>query len=442
MTIRRIALLSTCLLLARPAWAQEPPAAEPAAQEQPAAEAPAEAPAAEEKPAEEKPAEEKPAEEKPAEEKSAEEKPAEEKPAEEKPAEEKPAEEKPAEEKPAEEKPAEEKPAEEKPAEEKPAEEKAPVDPGTTKGEVVLEGLNNPCGLAFQPETATLFIADSGNHKVVKLVDGKAVDAITDFPGDVYGKGPMVNIGPLGLLFLDKNTLVVGGGGLPDGEELLRVYSLPEDGSAIKADAMSASFPLAATDELKGEGNFYAMAATGDGIYVTCNGDDTKGWVSKATVSGNTVSGYERYLATKEATEVDAPVGITISPDGYLVVGQMGEINVPGDSLITFYDAASKEMLLNVKTGLHDIAAVVYSKRGQMYVLDYAWADSTQGGLFQVLEDTSSDTGVRTKKITALDKPTAMVFDASGNLFVTVIGVAADGNSQGQLIKIPASAGL
>ncbi|MEO8270775.1 MAG: hypothetical protein ABI557_13715 [Aureliella sp.] len=432
MTIRRIALLSTCLLLARPAWAQEPPAAEQPAQEQPAAESAAAQPPPVEAPAEPAPAEPAPAE--PAAEEA--------KPQEQPPTEEKPAEAPAAEEKPAEEKPAEEKPAETPAAEEKPAEEKAPVDPGTTKGEVVLEGLNNPCGLAIQPETATLFIADSGNHKIVKFVDGKAVDAITDFPGDVYGKGPMVNIGPLGLLFLDKNTLVVGGGGLPDGEELLRVYTLPEDGSAIKADAMSASFPLAASDELKGEGNFYALAATGDGIYVTCNGDDTKGWVSKATISGNTVSGYERYLATKEATEVDAPVGITTSPDGYLVVGQMGEINVPGDSLITFYDAASKEMLLNVKTGLHDIAAVTYSKRGQMYVLDYAWADSTQGGLFQVLEDTESETGVRTKKITALDKPTAMVFDASGNLYVTVIGVATDASSQGQLIKIPASAGL
>ncbi len=97
---------------------------------------------------------------------------------------------------------------------------------------------------------------------------------------------------------------------------------------------------------------------------------------------------------------------------------------------------------MNVKTGLNDIAAVAYSKRGQMYVLDYAWADPTLGGLFQVLEDTKSDTGVRTKKITSLDKPTAMVFDASGNLYVTVIGVAADANSQGQLVKIPASAGL
>ncbi len=331
---------------------------------------------------------------------------------------------------------------EEKATEDQPEDQPAVADYSIAKGEVVLEGLNNPSGLAIQPETAALFVADSGNHKIVKFVDGKSEDAITDFPGDVYGKGPMVNIGPLGLLFLDKNTLVVGGGGLPDGQELLRVYELPEDGKAIKADAMKSSFKLEETDDVKGEGNFYALASTGDAIYVTCNGDDTKGWVSKATVKDHTVEDYQRYLATKEATEVDAPVGIAISPDGYLVVGQMGEINVPGDSLITFYDADSKEMLLNLKTGLHDIGAVAYSKRGQMYVLDYAWADPTQGGLFQILEDEKSDSGMRTKKITKLDKPTAMVFDASGNLFVTVIGEAADANSKGQLIKIPASAGL
>ncbi len=419
MIITRFTILLACLTFALPSVAQEEKA-EPAEAAQTAKTEDAKA---EDKP-EANQEEAKPGADKKSDEKKADDKPAtEEKPA----AKEK---ETSAEEK----KPA----AEEKPAEEKPA----VVDDSIAKGEVVLEGLNNPCGMAFQPETATLFIADSGNHKIVKLVDGKAEDVITDFPADVYGKGPMVNIGPLGLLFLDKNTLVIGGGGLPDGQELLRVYTLPEDGKPIKADAMHASFNLAETDDLKGEGNFYALATTGDAIYVTCNGDDTKGWVSKATVKGNTVEGYERYLATKEATEVDAPVGIAVSPDGYLVVGQMGEINVPGDSLITFYDAASKEMLLNVKTGLHDIAAIAYSKRGQMYVLDYAWADASQGGLFQIIEDEKSDTGVRTKKITKLDKPTAMAFDSSGNLFVTVVGEATDANSKGQLIKIPASAGL
>ena len=494
-TIRLVVLLSACLFIALPAWAQEKPAAEKPAAEKPAtteAQPPAEDKAAEDKAAAEKAATEKAAAEKAAKDKAAKDKAAAEKAAKEKAAAEKAAKEKAAAEKAAKEKAAAEMAAKEKAAKEKAAAEmaakekaakdkaaadmaakdkaakdkaaadkaakekadkemaakekaateKAPVDPGTTQGKVVLEGLNNPSGLAIQPETATLFIADSGNHKIVKVVDDKAVDVITDFPKDVYGKGPMVNIGPLGLLFLDKNTLVVGGGGLPDGEELLRVYTLPEDGKPIKADAMSASFPLPAAGDVLGEGNFYALAASGDGIYVTSNGDDAKGWVAKATFSGNKVSGFERYLATKEATGVDAPVGITVSPDGYLVVTQMGEVDASKDSLVTFYDAASKEMLLNVKTGLHDLAAIAYSKRGQMYVLDYSWADPTQGGLFQVLEDKTQDSGVRTKKITALDKPTAMVFDASGNLFITALGEAADGNSQGKLIQIPASAGL
>ena len=205
---------------------------------------------------------------------------------------------------------------------------------------------------------------------------------------------------------------------------------------------MKASFNLPATEEIKGEGNFYALAATPEAIYVTCNGDDTKGWVSKATLEGTIVKGYERYLATKEATEVDAPVGITVSPEGYLVVGQMGEISIEGDSLITFYDAAKGEMLLNLQTGLHDICSVAYSPRGQMYVLDYAWIDTTQGGLFQVLEDNESETGMKTKKIMSLDKPTAMVFDGDGNLYVTVIGEAEDANSKGQLIHVSTEAGL
>ena len=107
-----------------------------------------------------------------------------------------------------------------------------------------------------------MFVSDSGAGKVIRVEDGKAVDVITDFPIDVYGKGPKYNIGPLGLVFLDKGRLVVGGGGLADGEELLRIYDLEE--SAIKADKMASSFKLEATDDIKGEGNFYGVAATKD----------------------------------------------------------------------------------------------------------------------------------------------------------------------------------
>ena len=320
------------------------------------------------------------------------------------------------------------------PAAEVKPEAKPEVKAGESKGRPVLSDLDNPTGIAIQPETGIVFVSNSGASQVIKVVNGKAEPVITDFPVDVYGKGPNYNIGPLGLLFLDKKTLVVGGGGLVDGQDLLRVYELPEDGKPIKADAMKASFPLIESGELKGEGNFYALAATPDAIFVTCNGDDTKGWISRATLKGTEVGPFERYLATKEATQVDAPVGITMSPKGnYLVVGQMGEITVPNDGLLTFYDVTSKETLLNLKTNLHDITAVAYSPRGQLYVLDFAWADTTQGGLFQILEDKSAESGMRTKKITALDKPTAMAFDADGALYITVIGE----EKKGQLIQIP-----
>jgi DNA-binding beta-propeller fold protein YncE len=299
--------------------------------------------------------------------------------------------------------------------------------------ETVVEGLDNPAGIAIQPETGVVFVSDSGASRIVKIVDGKAEPVITDFPVDIYGKGPKYNIGPLGLLFLDQNTLVVGGGGLPDGEEMLRVYDLKDWKEPIKADQMKASFKLEAEGELKGEGNFYALAATPDAIYITSNGDDTKGWVARAPYKGSEVTGFERYLATKEAVEVDAPVGVTISPKGHLVIGQMGEVNIPGDSLLTFYDANSKEKLLNLETGLHDITALAYSPRGQLYALDFAWPDTTQGGLFQLLEDKENkDTKLRTKKIKGLDKPTAMAFDSEGALYVTVIGE----EKMGKLLKI------
>jgi DNA-binding beta-propeller fold protein YncE len=87
------------------------------------------------------------------------------------------------------------------------------------KVETVIGGLSNPCGVAVQPETGHVFVADSAAGRVIRIVDGKAQDVITGFPKDVFGKGPFYDVGPLGLVFLDKTTLVVGDGGFKDGEE-------------------------------------------------------------------------------------------------------------------------------------------------------------------------------------------------------------------------------
>lgn len=311
------------------------------------------------------------------------------------------------------------------------------------KVDKVLENLDNPCGVAIQPETNTIFVAESGAGRVIRVIDGKAQDVITDFPMDVYGEGPKYNIGPLGLTFLDKNTLVVGGGGNPDGEELIRIYTVPEqDEDAINADAMKASTgPLVAEGDVVGEGNFYSVVANEGAIYATCNGDDAKGWISRADRKSK-LGELTKFIATKEQVHVDAPVGLTISPDGHLVVGQMGEITAETDSLLTFYGSANGKMLLNLETGLRDITALCYSNgSGQLYAIDFAWADTSKGGLFRMDgEGSGKNQTCKAVKVTTLDKPTAMVAATDNSLYVTILGTAKkdakEGEKPGRLLRI------
>lgn len=306
----------------------------------------------------------------------------------------------------------------------------------------VLEGLDNPCGVAVQPETGHVFVSDSGAGKVIRIVDGKPQDVIVGFKIDIYGKGPMYNIGPLGLAFLNKDTLIVGGGDLPDGEEQLRTFTVPAPGAEpVSVEDATSSAGLPPEEELKGEGNFYALVVSkgGDAVYVTSNGDDTKGWVAKATIKDGKLGEFQRFIATKEAVEIDAPVGATFSSAGHLVIGQMGEINVPQDGMLTFYNPKDGKMLLNLPTNLYDITALAYSPKGQLLALDFAWMKTDEGGLFNLVEvKKERKQGVEARKVVALDKPSAMAFATDGSLYVTVFGTAEEGSEKkpGSLLRI------
>jgi len=315
------------------------------------------------------------------------------------------------------------------------------------KPETVTGGLINPCGVAVQPKTGHVFVSDSANGRVIRIVDGKPQDVITGSPKDVYGKGPMYDIGPLGLAFIDENTLVVGDGGFKDGEEYVRIYTVPAAGKAaidFDKDAKAKLGPLPGEgDAVKPEGNLYGVAVTDTAIYVTCNGDDTKGWVSKATIDGTKYGKLERYLPTKEAVEVDAPVGITISPRGEIVVGQMGEVNKPKDSLLTFYSAKTGKKILNLETGLYDITGLAYSpKTGLLYATDFAWMAGSEGGLYRLdSEGKEGSQTVKATKIASLDKATALAFAPDGTLYVTLVGPKKEGDNaskEGSLVKFAA----
>ena len=339
-----------------------------------------------------------------------------------------------------EEKPAETKPAETKPAETKPAETK-PAEP-TTK--LLIIHLDNPSGVTVHPTTGHVFVSSrQGIFRWAPITPNKVYLEIEGFPTDVYGKGPKYNIGPLGVSLWGTDRLIVPDGSQPDGDELVRIYKIADDLPAKPRKAAETEFalgPIKGNPEAnyKGEGNYYASVVWNDTIYVTANGDDTKGWIVGSKIVDGKPAELTGLIATKEATQVDAPVAITTTPDGSsLVVGQMGEVNVPGDSLLTYYDKEGK-LTKNLKTGLNDITGLAYSpKTGKLYATDFAWAEEIKanGGLFELVIEGDE---VKPKKILSLDRPTALAFDKEGALYLTVFGTGKDTGEKpsGGLIRL------
>lgn len=307
----------------------------------------------------------------------------------------------------------------------------------------VATNLDNPSGVVVHSGTGHIFVAaHDGVHRITPK--GKKNERVklevSGFPTDIYGKGPKYEIGPLGVAFLDDSHLVVGDGSRKDGSELIRIYKVGETAPDKPQKEDGAVYTLGpigpSEDSPKGEGNFYGIAVGAGAIFSSSNGDDTKGWVLKAAIEGGKPGKLTPFIKTKVATGVDAPVGVTFSPNGeQLVVSQMGEMNVPKDSLLTCYNPKSGELIKKYKTGLHDIAGVAYHpKSGKLYAVDYAWIKNEDGGLFEL--EVAGDE-VKATKIASLDRPSALAFDKKGNLYVTVFGWGK--NKKGAVVRFAAS---
>ncbi len=294
-----------------------------------------------------------------------------------------------------------------------------------------MTNLENPSGIAVHAKSGHVFVASKyGVYRYDPKGHGVSIE-ISGYPTDIYGKGPMYDIGPLGLDFFE-DTLIVGDGSRPDGEEVLRTYKIadaPSDMPTPEGNAEKTLGPIKEGNDTalnekttKPEGNFYDVAVGEKGVFVTSNGDDTKGWIHKIEITdGKLGDKLVPTIATKTDVQVDAPVPIEFSADkSKLYVGQMGEINVPNDSLLLEYDPNTGELTKQYQLGLHDPAGLAISPKTQkIYVTDFAWAKPEEGGLFEVTIEGDKAT---TKKIMQFDKPTALAFDKDGKLYVAVIG--------------------
>ena len=293
---------------------------------------------------------------------------------------------------------------------------------------VVSSNLKNPCGIAIRPVTGEVYIADTGRGRVVELQQDSIKDVVTGFPIEEFELDREIVLGPVSLLFKNRNRLIVGTGGAPDGEDSIMVFDLEKLGrEPFEAGKDNESvLKLEATGDEPAEGDFFAMAATRNQLYVSCHGSD-KGWIATADLIADEVQDLKRYLPTAIKSGMPGPGGIAISPEGHLVVSQMGKRDEAGDSTLCFYNDKGK-LLDKFETGLNDIVALAYGpKNGNLYALDFSWVDPNKGGLYKLVA-VDSKVGCEAVLVAKLPRPTSMAFDQSGRLWVTVCGIP-DANS-------------
>jgi hypothetical protein len=198
--------------------------------------------------------------------------------------------------------------------------------------------------------------------------------------------------------------------------------------------------PDVGTGIVAAAGDVYGVATSKAAVFITCHGDGRSGWVARSEYSRGTRFRPLRRFPAAGAAPIKAPAGVTISPRGEVVIGQMGEAGPQRDSRLSFFNANTGKQLLDLETGLYDVAALAYSRMGNLYALDIAWSDEKAGGLFRLDAARESNApSIRAVQIAPLERPTAMAFAPDGTLYVTLLGVAEEkpGENSGKLMKFP-----
>ncbi len=289
---------------------------------------------------------------------------------------------------------------------------------------VISSNLKNPCGIAIRPITGEVLVADTGRGRIIEVDKDRFEEVIVNFPIAEFELDRGIVLGPLSLAFRDRNSLMVGTGGSADGRDGIMFFDLGELGNEPfdASEDVVETLVLEENDDGPAEGDFSAMAREKKGVFVVTHNESQQGWVSRADFVANTTVNFRRLIPTNKLAKTPNPGGITISPDGFVVVAQMGKRDEPGDSELCFYSPAG-ELLDKFPTGLNDVVALAYGPRkGRLFALDFSWEDPSKGGLYKLVAVDSVE-GCEAVLVAKLDRPTSMTFDQNGNLWVTVCGL-------------------
>ncbi len=303
--------------------------------------------------------------------------------------------------------------------------------------EVHATGFVNPRGIAFRSD-GSMFVAEAGfggaqsvevgrekPHQIGKTGQVTRLSVGLDRFSMAYGIPSIVTavgeeVGPSALAFIDDTLyLLTASGGWDVGDPSYNsgVFRLTPDGRLDKVfdytEYVKANPSRSRREDPRADvpyGMPYGLAALGGKLYTTDGNQEQVFEIDPATGAVRVVAEYPRSNR--------ALTGVSAGPDGALYVaefaaGKVTRVGLDG----TIADAATK-----VRTPI----AVAFDPQGVMYVLEYT------GRLLRAAPVGEEQKDVL---IEGLNKPTAMAFDAAGNLFVAVNGHAAS-HGEGQIIRV------
>lgn len=317
---------------------------------------------------------------------------------------------------------------------------------GKYRTEVIAKGLDTPCGLAVRPTVEKdapqeILFAESGAGRVMQIVaSGDPREILSGLEIRPLEK-PEIRLSASALGFITPTKLAVLGGLKKEYLEQVGLFNLPADEKVLTPADMENAVPLRTYQDtvFQEPAGFHGMYVGETVAFFSNYVPNRFGDIYRASLSANRIDEPQRMNFRQTGEDLVAPAGLCAGPAGktqYLVASFMGEMGEERDSRVAFIVPSNGTIALELTPGLFDVIGLAYSPWGNLYAVDFAAGDEKAGGVYR-LDDArlNNKPACRAVKIANIARPTSLMFDKLGVLYVSSLGEEGS-EKQGQIIKV------
>jgi hypothetical protein len=315
----------------------------------------------------------------------------------------------------------------------------------TFRTEVVINQLDNPCGLALRPSSERnapqeILFAESGRGRVLGFTveNPKATREVLTGLTVAEVEPLKTRASAWSLGFVTPTKLAVYGG-IKDGSDRVGVYILPAEHEPLSAEMQDHQVTIGEDEATESQPLLSGMIFGETTAYFSIGSTEVPGQIYRSGLAANRIEMPQPLLNTAESQRSRWPTGVCLSPSTkmqFVVVAFAGDMSESRDSRVAFLIPVSGKVSLDLTPGLVDVVGLAYSPSGQLYAIDLAWEDEGAGGVYR-LDDVrfEGQPACRAVKVAEIARPTSLMFAPDGVLYATAWGTGGDAKL-GTVVKI------